>query len=84
MINLLYAAAPSGDPILDWLSRAGALGVLAFVVLAFLRGWIVPGTTCEGYKKERDKAMDQVFELADITRRSLSVAAEKTREKHNL
>lgn len=63
----------SGDPLLDWLSNAGALGVLATAVLAFLRGWIVPGSVAKELREERDRALDLVYKQADIAQRALEL-----------
>lgn len=73
----------SGDPLLDLFLQGGAIGVLAFVVIAFMKGWIVSGVSAkadiEQCRKERDRALDLVYEQAQLTRRALDVT-EKVRE----
>lgn len=72
------AADPTQDPLLEWLSRAGALGLLAAAVLAFLRGWIVSGASYERMREERDRALELVYRQAELAERALA-AAEKQR-----
>lgn len=71
-MTTLAATAP--DPYLEWLSRAGSLGILAFAVLAFLRGWIVPGSRYEEAIKERDRALELVYKNAEIAQRAIEAA----------
>ena len=66
------------DPLLQWLSNAGALGILAFFVLAFLRGWVVPGSVAEQLRQERDQALQLVYKQADVAQRALEAAERKT------
>lgn len=54
---------PSPDPLLTWLSNAGALGILAFAVIAFLRGWVVPGSAFTRVLAERDEAQELAHRL---------------------
>ena len=72
-----WLGASSGDPILDWLSQAGGLGVMAFGVIAFMKGWIVSGAASEKALSEvmaqRDKAMELVYKHAEISMRALEV-----------
>lgn len=75
MIELL--AQSSGDPLIDWLSRGGSLGILAVAVIAFLRGWIVPGSVAEQLRLERDRALELVYKQAEVAQRALE-AAEKS------
>ena len=67
----------ASDPLLQWLSNAGALGILATAVLAFLRGWIVPRATYERALEEKDRAMELVYKQADVTQRALEAAERK-------
>lgn len=66
------------DPVLEWLSRAGSLGILAAAVVAFLRGWIVPGSVAEQLRLERDRALELVYKQAEVAQRALE-AAERRR-----
>lgn len=72
MIGLI--AQTSGDPLIDWLSSAGALGILATIVIAFMRGWIVPGRAYEQVRQERDRALELVYKQAEVTQRALETA----------
>lgn len=60
------------DPLLQWLSNAGSLGILAAAVIGFLRGWIVSGTAHQRVLNERDRAMDLVYKQADVAQRALA------------
>ena len=73
--------ANSQDPLLQWLSNAGSLGILAAGVLAFLRGWIVSGAAHARVIAERDRAMELVYKQADVAQRALE-AAEQERRKN--
>jgi hypothetical protein len=68
------------DPLLQWLSSAGSLGILAAACVAFLRGWIVSGAAHMRVIAERDRAMDLVYKQAEIAQKALE-AAEQRRQK---
>ncbi len=70
------------DPLLQWLSNAGSLGILAAGVLAFLRGWIVSGTAHARVLAERDRCQDMLYKQADIAQRALEVAERARERKH--
>lgn len=77
-------ATSSGDPLLDLLLQAGASGILAFVVVAFLRGWIIPQSVLENeraekevLRKERDRALELVYKGYDLTQRAIDLSSEK-------
>lgn len=73
------AAAPSsGDPLLDFLLQAGASGVLCFIVIGFLRGWIVPGRELTRVTAERDRALELVYKQAELTQRAIELSSEKS------
>jgi len=72
----------SADPLLQWLSSAGSLGILAAAVLAFLRGWVVSGSAHARVLAERDRALEMVYKQANIAQRALE-AAEQERRKHD-
>jgi hypothetical protein len=74
MILSLIAASQTGDPLLDWLAQAGMGGVLAFVVVGFIRGWIVPGSHLTREREEKDRALDLVYAQAEIAQRALEAA----------
>lgn len=69
---ILDTAVPSGD----WtslLTQGGAVGILAAGVVAFVRGWIVPGSAYKEVCGQRDRAIDQVYRLADNAVRTAEV-----------
>jgi hypothetical protein len=60
----------------DWtslLSQGGAVGALAFVVIGFMRGWIVTGAAYKEVCSQRDRAIDQVYRMADTTQRAAEI-----------
>ncbi len=76
---MFLLAAQSGDPLLDWLAQAGMGGVLAFVVIGFIRGWIVSGSTHKRVVEQEQRALDLVYAQAEIAHRALE-AAERNRQ----
>lgn len=62
------------EPLVEWLSRAGSLGILATAVIAFLRGWIVPGSVAQQLREERDRALELVYKQAEVAQRALEAA----------
>lgn len=79
MILSLIAVTSTGDPLLDWLMQAGMDGVLALVVVGFIRGWIVTGSQLRREQEEKDRALDLVYQQAEISQRALE-AAERSRK----
>jgi hypothetical protein len=73
--------ANSQDPLLQWLSNAGSLGILTAACVGFLRGWIVSGAAHQRVLAERDRALTMVYKQAEIAERALE-AAEQERKKH--
>lgn len=72
---LLQLFTSSGDPLLDFIvNNASAVGVLALVLIALLRGWLVTGRELERVISERDKALDLVYAQAEATQRALEIA----------
>lgn len=76
------------DPTYTWLTQGGSVGILALAVISFMRGWIVPGATLkqtqadcresfQRVREERDKALDQVYKLAEISQRAVEAAERK-------
>lgn len=63
------------DPLLQWLSTVGATGILALGVVAFLRGWIVPGKWYEQVREERDRALELVYKQAGLAQRTVDLSA---------
>lgn len=69
---LLFQTA--NDPLIDWLSRGGSLGILAAAVVAFMRGWVVPGSVANQLRDERDRALELVYKQAEVAQRALEAA----------
>lgn len=67
----------NSDPLLQWLSNAGALGILAAGVLAFLRGWIVTGAAYKQAIDEKERALALVYKQAEIAQKALEAAERK-------
>lgn len=65
------------DPLIDWLSRGGSIGILTAAVVAFLRGWIVPGSVANQLRDERDRALELVYKQAEVAQRALEAAERK-------
>jgi hypothetical protein len=80
-LALILMAAATGDPLLDWLAQAGSVGILSFIVIAFLKGWIVSGSVAKERLREcteqRDKALELVYKHAEIATRALEVSEKK-------
>lgn len=74
LLSGFVAAASTGDPLLDWLSQAGSLGILAFVVIAFMRRWIVTGSEVEKVRAERDQALEILLQMSQVSSKSLDLA----------
>ncbi len=68
------ADVSSGDPIIDWLAKAGPVGILAVVVVMFLRGDIVPKRTLEEAMRQRDLALALVYDQARLANRAVDVS----------
>lgn len=77
---MLHLISEAAVPSADWtslLSQGGAVAVLAFVVTGFVRGWIVPGSSYREVCQQRDRAIDQVYRMADTTQRAVEIAERK-------
>lgn len=57
------------------LTQGGAIGVLAFVVVGFMRGWIVTGSAYREVCSQRDRAIDQIYRMADTTQRAAEIVS---------
>lgn len=64
----------TSDPVIQWLTQGGSVGILAAAVVSFQRGWIVPGSAYRQVKEERDKALDLVYKQAEIAQRAVEAA----------
>lgn len=73
---LVSAVTGSGDPLIDWLkNNASAVGILAFLVGALMRGWLVTGREAKELRVERDRALDLVYKQAELTAAALSAGS---------
>lgn len=82
IIGLLASAVPSappnssGDPLVDWLkNNASAVGILAFLVVSLMRGWLVTRREADALRVERDRALDLVYKQAELTAAALHAGA---------
>lgn len=80
MLHLISATAVQPPEWVSLLTQGGAIGVLAFVVAGFVKGWIVPGSAYKEVCVQRDRAIDQVYRLADAAQRAVEVADRKAVE----
>lgn len=78
----------TNDPVVTWLTQGGSVGILALAVVSFMRGWIVPGSALkqsqedcresfQRVREERDRALEQVYKLAEISQRAVEAAERK-------
>jgi hypothetical protein len=64
----------TSDPIIQWLTQGGSVGILAAAVVSFQRGWIVPGSAYRQVREDRDKALELVYKQAEIAQRAVEAA----------
>lgn len=83
MIQLLFTSS-SGDPLIDWLkNNASAVGILTFIVVGLMRGWLVTGREASDLRLERDRALDLVYKQAELTRSALSAGVTIAEKKES-
>lgn len=70
VIEAMKAAGAIGDSI-------GVVGILVFVVVAFIRGWIVPGWTHRREQDRGDKALDMALRGTDLADAGVRFAARR-------
>lgn len=76
-IAAIAATADSPDAAtLHWLSSAGAIGILAFVVLALMRGWLVTGRTFDRVLSERNRLLELALTSTRAADRAVTIAHE--------
>lgn len=70
---MLYLLTDTAAAPLDWstLSQASAGGILAALVIAFLKGWVVSGSQHKEVCEQRDLALEQVYKLAAAAQRTI-------------
>lgn len=76
LVSWLAQSHVVSDPFLDYLSQAGGVAILAAGVIAFLRGWIVPGKRYDEMRAERDRAVEIAEKHAEVADRALAVLVE--------
>lgn len=59
---------------LDWLTRGGAMGIMALAVVAFLREWVVPGSVHQRCEKDRDEWKDLAWRSLSTTDKAVTLA----------
>lgn len=62
---------------MDWVTRAGPVGILAFVLVLFLRGDIVSKRTLDEALKQRDQALALVYDQARIASRAVDASMQR-------
>lgn len=73
----IVATADSPDAaLLHWLSSAGAIGILAFIVFALLKGWLVTGRTFERVLAERNRLLELALTSTRAADRAVTIAHE--------
>jgi hypothetical protein len=65
------------DPLLEWLTKGGPLGILAVGVIAFVRGWIVSGTEHKRVRDELDRALELLYRHAGLATRAIDVSLDR-------
>lgn len=75
MLALLGQTDP--PPEIDWLTRAGVVGVMAYFLWALMSDRIVSGKTHHRVIDERDRLLELAITNAQVSHRSLEIA-EKT------
>ena len=74
----LAAQHLTGNPLLDYVSQLGAVGVMAYLAWALISGKLVTRDAHLRVIAERDRAVDLVYQHAELTTRALDVAERKT------
>lgn len=74
-MRFLSEAATSPD-LIHWLPTAGATGVLAFLVVALMRGWLVPGPIHDRVVNERNRLLELALTSARAADRAVTIAHE--------
>lgn len=58
--------------------------VLSIAVIAFVRGWIVPGLTHDRCVKERDKYLDAMVGAMDLAKRAATATTVALEQKKDV
>lgn len=62
-----------GDQLVELLTRGGAIGILSLIVWAFLKGWIVPGSTYLAVVSEKEEWKKLAVELLRTADRAVKL-----------
>lgn len=84
---LIDVASGDGTGVADlihWLPTAGATGVLAFLVVALMRGWFVTGKTFERVLDERNRLFELALTSARAADRAVTIAHEDREEARRI
>jgi hypothetical protein len=68
----------SESDLIGLITQGGAVAVLAVGVVAFLRGWIVPGSLYERTAAERDRWEALAVDLLKTAARAVTLAEKST------
>lgn len=71
LVWIVAQSSSSPDPLIGWFTTAGPVGILAAIVVAFLKGWIVSGSELKRVTAERDRALELVYRQAGLSSRAL-------------
>lgn len=74
-MRLILEASTAPD--WTWFTQGGAVGILAAVLICLVKGWLVPGKQYEEVCAQRDKALEQVYKLAEAQARALEAVERK-------
>lgn len=75
MLPTLLATATDSSDFVSLLLKGGPTAVLVAVVIGFVRGWIVPGSSYAEACSQRDRAIEVVYKMADTTQRAAEVVS---------
>lgn len=65
------------DEILTKLDKAGTLGLAVFIVIAFVKGWIVPRWTYDNLLKQYERMEGLAWGLTELGNRAATAAEKK-------
>jgi hypothetical protein len=74
MSFLLDAGAGAAAPPSTWLTTGGAVGVLAFFVLAFIKGWIVSKPSHDRVLAERNRLLELALTSTAAAKAAVDIA----------
>lgn len=75
-MGYILNSASNVPDLIHWLPTAGATGVLAFLVVALMRGWFVTGKTFERVLQERNRLLELALTSTRTADRAVTIAQE--------